>query len=69
MLYKVYVNVCDFRAGSYVNLETRAAQFHIYVHCTHHWDDPCQIVLHLIYWFITIRFFKKCPFLAPSAQV
>jgi len=26
MRYKVYVNVCDFRAGSYVTLGTEAAQ-------------------------------------------
>jgi len=31
MLYKVYVNLCDFTAGSYVTLGTRAAQFYIYM--------------------------------------
>jgi len=31
MLYKVYVNLRDFRAGSYVTLGTRAAQLYIYM--------------------------------------
>jgi len=31
MLYKDYVNLCDFRVGSYVTLGTRAAQSHIYM--------------------------------------
>jgi len=26
MLYKVYVNLCDFKGGSYVTLGTRATQ-------------------------------------------
>jgi len=42
MLYKVYVNLCDFRVGSYVTLGTRA---------TCHWDDLHQIFLHLVYWY------------------
>jgi len=31
MLYKVNVNLCDFRAGTYVTLGTRAAQRYIYM--------------------------------------
>jgi len=31
MLYKVYVNLCDFRVGSCVTLGTRAAQSYIYM--------------------------------------
>jgi len=31
MLYKVYVNLCDFKTGSYVSLGTRAAQSYIYM--------------------------------------
>jgi len=46
MLYKVYVNLCDFRVGSYVTLGTKAAQFYYISTC--HWDDPCQ-TLHLVY--------------------
>jgi len=30
MLYKVYVNLCDFRVGSYMTLRTKAAQFLLY---------------------------------------
>jgi len=39
-----------------VTLGTRVAQYI----STCHWDDPCQIVLHLIYWIR--RFKKKSPF-------
>jgi len=59
MLYKVYVNLYDFRVGSYVTLETRVAQSYIYVS---HLDAPCQIILHLVFWFR--RFFKSFLFLA-----
>jgi len=31
MLYKVYVNLCDFKMGSYVSLGTTAAQSYIYM--------------------------------------
>jgi len=31
MLYKVYVNLCDFSVGSYVTQGTRAAQSYIYM--------------------------------------
>jgi len=31
MIYKVNINLCDFRVGSYVTLGTRAAQCYIYV--------------------------------------
>jgi len=31
MLYKVYVNLCGFRTGSYVILGTIAAQSYIYM--------------------------------------
>jgi len=30
-IYKVYVNICDFRVGSYVILGTRASQHYIYM--------------------------------------
>jgi len=59
MLYKVYVNICDIRVGSYVTLGTKAAQCYI---STCHWDDPCQISLHLFYEFIRI-FLTHFPFL------
>jgi len=60
MLYKVYVNLCDFTAGSYVALGTK--ELHNCI-STCHCDNPRQIVLHLIYWFR--RFLKKFPFLVP----
>jgi len=31
MLYKIYVNLCDFKAGSYVTIGTRAAHYYIYM--------------------------------------
>jgi len=58
-LYKVYVNLGDIRVGSYVTLGTKAAQSYYISTC--HWDDPCQISLHLVYEFIRI-FLKKIPF-------
>jgi len=59
MLYKVYVNLYDIWVGSYVTLGTKAAQ--CYYISTYHWDDPCQISLHLVYEFIRI-FLKNSPF-------
>jgi len=62
MLYKVYVNLCDIRVGSYVTLGTKAAQYNYISTC--HLDDPCHISLHLVYEFIRI-FLKNFLFLAP----
>jgi len=31
MLFKAYVNLCDFMVGSYVTLGTRAAHSYIYL--------------------------------------
>jgi len=53
MLYKFYVNLCDFRAVS--------QELHNFI-STCHWDDACQIVLHLMYWFIRRRFLNNIPF-------
>jgi len=62
MLYKVYVNLCDIWVGSYVSLGTKASQSYYISTC--HWDDTCQISLHLANEFIRI-FLKQFPFLAP----
>jgi len=40
MVYKIYVNLCDFRVGSCAPRDKRCTS-------TCHWDDPCQISLHL----------------------
>jgi len=45
MLYKIYVNLCYFRVGSYVTLRKKAAQSYYISTC--HWDDPCRISLHV----------------------
>jgi len=58
----MYIYLGDLiRVESYVTLATKAAQFI----STCHWDDPSQIVLHLIYWFIRRRFKKKYPLFDP----
>jgi len=57
MLYKVHVNLCDLRAGSYVTLGTRAAQSYIYMSlgCS----MPNIFAFDLLVHQKTI--FKKCP--------
>jgi len=62
MLYKVYVDLCDFRVGSYVTLGTKATQSYYISTC--HLDDSCQISLHLVYDFFR-RFLNNFPLLAP----
>jgi len=66
MLYKVYLNLCDFGVGSYLTLGTKAAQSYYISTC--HLDDPCQIFLHLVYEFIR-RFFLKIPLFIPFLEL